>query len=199
MGGLIVLSVVASVLEAFGISMVLPVFSGLLSGDSFNDGRIQNLLERSGLETLDTFSILVLITAVFFIKGGFSFAIGLLIPRLAIKIEEDIRRTLMSRILDAKWEIFHQAEIGRFVNVLNKESQAIVTATKYFCRFITDLAEAVILVVISLFLSPLLVGSGIFFGLFAVFATHFLVKKTHDRRERWVEVDNRLNSVVIEN
>ena len=162
MGGLIVLSVVASVLEAFGISMVLPVFSGLLSGDSFNDGRIQNLLERSGLETLDTFSILVLITAVFFIKGGFSFAIGLLIPRLAIKIEEDIRRTLMSRILDAKWEIFHQAEIGRFVNVLNKESQAIVTATKYFCRFITDLAEAVILVVISLFLSPLLVGSGIF-------------------------------------
>jgi ABC-type multidrug transport system fused ATPase/permease subunit len=199
MGGLVFLSVIASFLEAFGISIVLPVFARLLSEDSFNDGRIQYFLELSGLATLNATWLLILIPIVFIIKGGFAFVVGLLIPRLAIKIEEDVRRTLMFRILSARWDTFHTAQTGSFVNILNKESQSIVTATKYFCRFITDLAEAIVLFLISLLLSPIVVGLGIFFGVGSILATQFLIRRTHRLREHWVRVDNQLNSVVIEN
>jgi len=199
MSGLILFSAITSLLEAFGISIVLPIFSRLLSVDSLDGGKISQFLNTSGLFDLSSTWLLVAIPIIFALKGVVSFAVGLIIPKLAMKIEINMRSNLMSRIFATRWETFHHSKSGSFVNVLNKECQSIVTATKYFCRFITDLAEAFILLSISLVLSPIVVALGILAGILSLMATHFLILRTHRLREQWVDVDNHLNSIVIEN
>jgi ABC-type multidrug transport system fused ATPase/permease subunit len=139
---IILLAFVSAALEGIGISAIVPVFSFVNGQGGVGNDTISHFIASifALLHITYTFRLLVAFIAILFIaRVIFIFLIKLVSARIIYGYERDLRETLFSRTLAARWPFLSQQHIGNL-------EQLLTTNTTNASQFFGNVSASVIVV-----------------------------------------------------
>lgn len=172
------LLILAGLAEAVGITVFLPFLQIVLEGQSSIANLpppVQEFILLTGLPL--TFSAIgSLIAAAIAVKALILWLALRFVSRTVAQIAADLRRRLMSSLINADWRFFARHAMGESLNAVVMESfrasMAFVSAT----RFIAALIQLIIYALAALMVSWMVFAGGLAIGGLIVFILWSLVK-----------------------
>lgn len=170
--------VLASVAEALSFGALVPVL-GLLSGQTgTGSSRINDLLYAafawmgltptiSSLMLLITGSLIVKSLLMFFSLGYASYA--------KTRITTNLRRGLITALLDARWSYFTSQHAGRIANSVSGEATTAGEAFLSSARFLAYSLQSLGFITIAFLISPYVTLSALLAGTLLIASLQFLV------------------------
>src|SRR3989338_696587 len=175
---IIVLAVLSSVLEALGISSIIPVFSFVGGGGGNATDMISTFIANLfGFFPLTyTFrTLIIFIAALFIVRTIFLFLIQTITARIVFGYERDLRRSLFSNMIHADWAFLSRRRIGNLEQLLTTNTS---NASQLFGNISASaliVSKILIYVLVAVNVSvwvaafSLVAGGLIFFGLKPIF------------------------------
>ncbi len=202
--GLIVVSLLASLSEVMGVSLVIPLLQDAQSGSgSLSElpilGYFGKLASDMTLVGRVRF-VAVALVVIFVTRGIFIFGARLLSSLLQIAVERDLRKKVFTQIMDLELRFLHQDRIGNIFTVLNNYTSIAGQSANNVARSVVNVFFLLMYVVMVCLLSWQLA----LIAMTMLVSSFLLVRKPLLTRISRAGVDvNRataqLNSVGIEN
>jgi subfamily B ATP-binding cassette protein MsbA len=201
---MISLSLVASVLEALGLSMFYPVFK-MLQKDPVNDNsddygileNIQSVFNFIGVE----FSLLTVLVSVFLLlifRQVFTYSKNVYTFKLVYVISMHLRNTLFYNFLFASANYQDNIAVGEVSNVVNREIPNAVSGVISPLTLVTYLIFLFILVIMLLALSMKITIVVFFVLAVSSLVTRTWINKSKTVGRKVVTVNSDINSFLIE-
>ncbi len=138
---LVLTSFLASIIEMFGVSLVIPLFE-LISNENETRSKfsviISNFFDFFNL-SVNYFTILTFIIISFFLKAIFTFVTEFIQTRIVAHINRNIQLNLVDLIEKSKLQNVLSQETGKFLNLLSRESSRFSNAIKNVANLIVHL------------------------------------------------------------
>jgi ATP-binding cassette, subfamily C, bacterial len=122
---------VASMLEAIGVSTLLPVANKLMSADAADGG----FIERATTDVLSFFgmqptlgNLLILICSVMFLRALILFGAMSYASLTAARVVTNLRRGLIKSVFEARWSYYSDKKGGALAASISSEAQQAGTA-----------------------------------------------------------------------
>ena len=175
---IIVLAVLSSVLEALGISSIIPVFSFVGGGGGNATDMISTFIANlfGFFHLTYTFrTLIIFIAALFIVRTIFLFLIQTITARIVFGYERDLRRSLFSNMIQADWAFLSRRRIGNLEQLLTTNTS---NASQLFGNISASaliVSKIVMYVLVAVNVSvwvaafSLVAGGLIFFGLKPIF------------------------------
>ena len=163
-----VFNIVASLLEGFGILMLLPLFESLGASDNVaNDNRfniyIYEIIDYLGWST-STVSVLKLIVLIFILKG-FITMIALGINSYLIgDLLKGIKMNLFGHYTDMSFSYYSSKNTGDFINIVAEQPNIAIESFKQLIHFGSHLINTFVLIFIAFSISSSFGGLAIAAG-----------------------------------
>ncbi|MCW5751292.1 MAG: ABC transporter ATP-binding protein [Alphaproteobacteria bacterium] len=141
----------AGMVEGIGWASLLPLVSvamGSSGGSSQIDMLVRELLALVGLEP-DLGSLLLVVVACMAAKAALMIAAMSYVGFMVAAISNELRVELIERLLHARWSYFIRHPVGRFATSIGHESNRAALAYKAAVRFLIDLIQCAIYLVIA--------------------------------------------------
>ncbi len=177
---LIFVALLASVVEMFGIGMILPLFSiasnGVVGDDKFSQFIVQ-LLDSAGLEATLQIMLLIMVVA-FTTKAIFLLASTIIELWITTKIRRDIQLTLAQLIESARFTYHHTEKAGTNTNLLSRECERFTSTIRNLARGIVAAISSLVFVVTMGVLNPGLTTMIILLCLVVIFLLRPVIRWT---------------------
>jgi ABC-type multidrug transport system fused ATPase/permease subunit len=146
----VVLRILASATEGFGIALLLPLLllldvghggAGAVPSDerirpaSGFERQLHGLLERLGIEG-SLPGVLLFIGAVFVIQGAIRFASGGYAGHLKAQLMTEVRIKLLAAYASMDYRYYSRHNAGHFVHVVNAQTQEVLKAFTHYNHFL---------------------------------------------------------------
>lgn len=197
--GLLCLGAVVSLLEVTSAITALPVLSSLLDTGLKVQGVLADIFEYFGTSTLSQGQLLATFAVIIGFKGILNFTVVLLQDWISIKLEIDIRQSLMSNVLKATWAFLTSTKTGNILNASTVEAERAVLAIKVLCQYITSTLIITLMLAASFMASPEIVTGGLLAGSVFIFFMRRFVSWSHRIGKDTVLVNADVNSTALEN
>ena len=150
------LSILASVLEGFGILMLLPLLQSIDGNNTSNieqqegllNSTISSIINFLGLSNSIT-SILFLITLSFILKGLLSFFSLGFNAYLLGKLLKEIKLKLFDFYSKMNYEYYVTKNSGELINLINEQPTNALEAFKQLTGFVSSTINTVILIILA--------------------------------------------------
>lgn len=149
------LSVLAGAAEGVGITLLLPLLAVLQMGGPHESGLavgILNTLERFGFGA-SLLNILVLIAAVFLLKGLLLFARAVYTGVVEARLLHEMRSRLFDAYSGMDYLYYVRGDTGHFVNIIKSQTNQFFTAFSSFLAFGTKVITSTIYLAIAVTLA----------------------------------------------
>jgi ABC-type multidrug transport system fused ATPase/permease subunit len=163
---LIVLILIGSYLEGFGIALLLPVFSSVSVGANASDPiskLIYGTFDVLGLPT-SLGAVLLFLVVVFTLKGIFMFWTGAYQYKLAALVTRAIRQRVVeaARLINYRWMV--ERNTGVLTNLVTQEVSRTGSAFVYFARVFPHLVSVLVFFVVLIVMDARLTIMAMVFG-----------------------------------
>jgi ATP-binding cassette subfamily C protein len=122
---LVLALLVSGALEGIGIGTLLPILKAVASGPSAKHGHLERII-FAGLDFLHipkVFGALVLVFSVCMtLRAVISMLTSRYVSRMVAEIATDLRKEVLTRVLDARWSYFTVNPVGRFIAAVGAEA-----------------------------------------------------------------------------
>lgn len=148
-----IFSLVASVLEGFGILMVLPLFESIDQSQNQESTSqfvliVYDLIEFFGMSASVT-SIIIFIVLVFILKGIVNFfALGM-IARLMGKLLLKLKANLYENYSNMTYKYYTLKDTGQFINLINEQPNRAINAFQQITIMFGNLISFIILMFLA--------------------------------------------------
>ncbi len=174
--GLIIL---AGLAEAIGLAAFLPFFQLVLDGsaslDHLPDGALRDFIASSGIE-INLINVGLFIVIAMGLKALILWLALRKVGRTVAKISADLRRRLLSALLNAKWGFFTNNSMGVSLNAIVSETFTSSMAFVSTARFISAIVQFSIYAIGAMLLSWKMFLGAIIIGFALAAALWTLVK-----------------------
>tara|TARA_Y100000768_G_scaffold310435_1_gene244797 strand:+ start:1518 stop:3314 length:1797 start_codon:yes stop_codon:yes gene_type:complete len=165
-------SLIASVLEGFGILMVLPLFESIdqsQNQESTNDFVliVYDLIEFVGMSP-SVNSVIIFIVLVFLLKGIVNFfALGM-IARLMGKLLLKLKANLYENYSNMTYKYYTIKDTGQLINLINEQPNKAINAFQQITIMFGHLISVIILMFLAFSTAPDFALMALIFGLIVV-------------------------------
>ena len=130
----------ASLLEMIGLGAVIPILSRFFESTELLGGVVGRVMTALGMAQVSLKVLLVVLVAMIVARSALLFAAGTLVGRIAVAMERQTRRDLMSRYLRADWRFHLEQKAGWVTNLITREARrarmAAVQAGKHYSHML---------------------------------------------------------------
>jgi subfamily B ATP-binding cassette protein MsbA len=141
----VLLTVLASNAEAFGIGLFLPLFSENITAGHDRLSRTVVAIMRACHLPLTINGALPVIVAVFFVRGLLQFAAGAYQYLVSSEMTRELREQLVTRLSQADYRYILSTNAGTLTNIVGTEVTRATSAFTYFGRLVPSLINIVVL------------------------------------------------------
>ena len=167
-----IFSLVASVLEGFGILMVLPLFESIDQSQNQESTSqfvliVYDLIEFFGMSASTT-SVIIFIVLVFILKGIVNFfALGM-IARLMGKLLLKLKANLYENYSNMTYKYYTIKDTGQFINLINEQPNRAINAFQQITIMFGNLISFIILMFLAFSSASDFALMALIFGLIVV-------------------------------
>ncbi len=173
------LIILAGLAEAIGLAAFLPFFQLVLDGsaslDHLPDGVLRDFIASSEIE-INLMNVGLFIIVAMGLKALILWLALRKVGRTVAKISADLRRRLLSALLNAKWGFFTNNSLGVSLNAIVSETFTSSMAFVSTARFISAIVQFSIYAIGAMLLSWKMFLGAIIIGFALAFALWTLVK-----------------------
>jgi len=191
------LIVFAGLAEAIGIAAFLPFFQVVLDGeasiDHIPEGAVRDFIENSGIE-INLISVGVFIASMMGLKALILWLALRKVGKTVAKISADLRRRLLTALLNARWGFFVNHTLGVSLNAVVMETFNSSMAFVSSARFISACVQFSIYAIGALLLSWQMFVGAIVIGAALAFALWNLVRVARSAGHSQIELSKKMLS-----
>jgi subfamily B ATP-binding cassette protein MsbA len=196
--GVLTFAVLAAVLEAVGLTFIIPIVELAQSETTPSDGMVQlfvRVYDSLGIPfSLGT--VIAGVALVLFVRFSASFAVSVLWVILRTDYERHLKSTLFERALNARIAYFDERGSDEVLNAVVTQAQYASRVLRQMGRLFQESVLAVAYLAIALYLSPVLtVGAAVVLGGIA-FAFRKLLAPGYDIGDRIADANERIQETV---
>ena len=151
------LSLIASLLEGFGLVMILPLLENIDNQTSYDEmNHISQIIYDSiGFFGLDNSLgvILLLISFIFLLKGAFTFLIWAFNAYLMGRLLKGLKARLFDSYSAMTYEFYTEKDTGHFTNLINEQPIRAINALQQLTLFGGHLINTLCLMLIAFFMT----------------------------------------------
>ena len=175
----VVCLLIAGFLEMIGLGAMLPLFHVVTSGTNQD----QSALGRYMLEILGFLGIPAsllpltgVIVAALLFKAFMAFLAQTYADFSANEVSTNVRRRLLSRVLDARWSYLVSRQAGVVANTISHDANRAGDAYSAAARFVANSIQAAIYFLVALLISYKLAVAGLILGAVLFYGFSWIVK-----------------------
>jgi len=151
------LTVLAAVTEAFGISLALPLIkmTGMDMGEEETSGItriLQNVLNFIGIGD-SMVGVLTFIGGIFLLKGAFKFAEGAYRAVLKASLQREIKKKVFNLYSTMTYDYYCRHNTGHFINIIGPQINKLIKSFESFNKFISEILITLSFLVVAIFIS----------------------------------------------
>ena len=167
-----VLSFFGGILEGFGITAIIPIFSFVDKGKAESTDLISQLIEKSFVFLHMPFTLknlLIFILAIFILKSIILFITQHISAQITTTYEKNTRGELFDLTLKSDWENLSKQKVGYLNQILNVDvpnSSALLT---YISGFLITTTNLIIYTFLAFNVSPVIALLTVLFGIIIFF------------------------------
>jgi ABC-type multidrug transport system fused ATPase/permease subunit len=175
----IVMTVVASLAEGFGLIMFMPLLQSIVGGETFPAIPIfgsMPLLKELQLQDMRglLMATALAIMALLVLRGVLSYVASILALNLKLKFQSALTRYVFSRLLNVKVQYINKSNYGSLYTLALGHTERASDIIVYAAQMVLNLALLALLGLLLLFMSWKATLSAVAFGLIAIVAMHRL-------------------------
>ncbi|MEL0008716.1 MAG: ABC transporter ATP-binding protein [Flammeovirgaceae bacterium] len=164
---------VASLFEGIGIIMFLPLIQSFDNSSSNQESNsflilVNDFINWLGIEN-SMFSILVLITSIFIIKGCLVFIALSYNSYLTGQLLKTIKQRLFNLYTSMTYSYYTKKNTGHLINLINEQPSKTLIAFRKLTTFMSNLINTTILIILAFSVSAILGSISLGIGLIIVF------------------------------
>ncbi len=175
----VVLIIIAGIFEAIGLVAFLPFFQLVLEGSAsvnhIPEGTVRDFIVNNNIP-LNLFSVGIFIAAMMATKALILWAAMRKVSKTVAKISADLRRRLLSSLVEAKWGFFVHHTLGVSLNAVVLETFNSSMAFISLARLLSSFVQFSVYALGAIFLSWKLFLGAAFIGLVLAGTLWFLVR-----------------------
>lgn len=188
---------VAGLAGGIGMVSLLPLLAVTIEGTNQNipyvGEIVTSVLSGLGLEA-KSITLLLLVIAAIFLKSMLTLLAMAYVGNAYATVATGFRSQLIKQLLTVRWAYFTTQPIGRIANAVSSDAGRAGSAYMIAASFLANTIQALIYIVVALFISWKLAGVALLFGGGIALSLHFLVRMSRRAGHRQTE---RLRELVI--
>lgn len=198
----IILNSLVGILDGIGLTMFIPLLSVATDSSNANEslGKLQiviDFLKNIGIE-FNVVNILILMVLLFSAKGFINYLKTIYITKINIQAVQNLRFTLIGRLVKLSYEGFTTMSVGRIQNHIFGEANRLISAMDRYLnsiQFATMVITYMALATISNWQFAIMVAIG---GYFADFLYKYLSNLIRDYSRKQINLGNNFNEILIQ-
>lgn len=191
---------ITNILEAIGVSLVIPVFQQLLEEKS-SSGKfnlyIDYLFNFVSVER-SVQNIVIGLVFIFFIRA----VVAIWAKNLTVTISADFlfdnQKRLLKNLLESRIELYSKEKQGALVNAITQENVRAANAFVFLCMWATSILTAVAYASIAILLSGKLAVLAVLFGILSLLPLKLVTRKTKMFGTRFTQASEEMQNHLIE-
>lgn len=174
------LGLVSSVLETFGIGILIPIFSfvsgqGLKGGD-FMTQNVVNLFRLLNIDHIG-YALIILLALLFITKQFFLFTAGYIKVRMLTDYENSISQRMYRQTLIANWPFLMRHKLGHLENLLVAQAKSCARFLMFVADFMMRIMSFAVYTLFALKLSPFITSMAVGIGVIILICSRPLIRK----------------------
>jgi ABC-type bacteriocin/lantibiotic exporter with double-glycine peptidase domain len=175
----------ASVLESIGIVAILPIVTKFLIADSSVPDVVQSSEMMSSLfiDFIDGFSIeilLIMLLGVFFIKALLILGALTVASYSRAVFFERLKNSIFDKIVGTDYAFYSGMAVGRYLTLINEQVSITLVAFKQYLLLLGQCVTAVVYIMASAMIDPIIVLIGVGIGVFINFCLRPASRWVHE-------------------
>ncbi len=197
----VALIILAGLVEAVGVMAFLPFFQLILEGDAsidhIPDGAIRDFISNSGV-TINIANVGIFIAAIMGVKALILWLALRKVGKTVARISADLRRRLLSALLNAKWGFFVNHTLGVSLNAIVMETFASSMAFVSTARFISAMVQFCVYAIGAMLLSWKMFFGAIIIGAALALSLWTLVRIARSAGHSQIELSKKMLTHMAE-
>ena len=198
----LLLTVLSTLMENFGILMVLPLLNLSLNPDSPSlDNNVVNFIEDFfsifGIE-ITFINSLIVIVLLFFMKGMFIFGSLALTHIYRAKLSYLLRHSILASYSKIKLAFFLKKNTGDFINSITDQTTKSVDTFVYFTKTVSSASQAMLAILFAFIVAPTSSVALLLFSLLAILLFRRINKYVGNLSSHLASETGKLSAIVIQ-
>ena len=193
---ILLLSLIAAVFEAIGITTLVPIFEIINSGEVEDLAKyefVSYFLEMVGASLTIT-SILVLFFMFITLKALFGLIAMSYIGGVVAQLSFSMRKRFVTGLLQSKWPSITKKNSGEFLNAVNFEVPKAASIYRISCTILASLFEVILLFFVLFSFSIEVATGGVILGFILFISLGFFIKLASEQSKLQVNI---MNSMIF--
>lgn len=162
----------ASLLESLGVVAILPVvmrhfFKDSVASDGVDRQEQSNSTFFGFIDGFSVEGLLALLLGLFFCKAMLTFFALTIAAYSRALFFEKLKFSIFNKIMGTKYHFFSGMPVGRYITLINEQASITLVAFKSYLLLLGQFVTALVYIIASAFIDPLIVFVGVALGVLA--------------------------------